>query len=106
MTIFSISKKVTENHRGVNPVRNSSGVLNPAGIILKSDLTVVGAAKQRGIISNGVNPSRAKNPNDTELAEYSMSRMQRMVMNMSNNSLLFGLLVIIRGIRLQKTLDK
>jgi len=35
---------------GVNPVRNSSGALNPAGIILKSD-----AIEQRGIISNGVN---------------------------------------------------
>ena len=34
----------------VNPVRNSSGALNPAGIILKSNP----AAKQRGIISNGV----------------------------------------------------
>jgi large subunit ribosomal protein L30 len=34
----------------VNPVRNSSGALNPAGIILKSDP----AAEQRGIISNGV----------------------------------------------------
>jgi SNF2 family DNA or RNA helicase len=36
---------------GLNPVRNSSGALNPAGIILKSNL----AAEQRGIISNGVN---------------------------------------------------
>jgi hypothetical protein len=36
----------------VNPVRNSSGALNPAGIILKSNP----AAEQRGIISNGVNP--------------------------------------------------
>jgi hypothetical protein len=35
---------------GVNPVRNSSGALNPAGIILKCDP----AAEQRGIISNGV----------------------------------------------------
>jgi hypothetical protein len=35
----------------VNPVRNSSGELNPAGIILKSNP----AAEQRGIISNGVN---------------------------------------------------
>jgi len=34
----------------VNPVRNSSGALNPAGIILKSNP----AAEQRGIISNGV----------------------------------------------------
>jgi hypothetical protein len=36
----------------VHPVRNSSGALNPAGIILKPDP----AAEQRGIISNGVNP--------------------------------------------------
>ena len=36
---------------GVNPVRNSSGALNPAGIILKSNPAV----EQRGIISNGVN---------------------------------------------------
>ena len=35
----------------VNPVRNSSGALNPAGIILKSNPV----AEQRGIISNGVN---------------------------------------------------
>jgi hypothetical protein len=34
-----------------NPVRNSSGPLNPAGIILKSNA----AAEQQGIISNGVN---------------------------------------------------
>jgi hypothetical protein len=34
----------------VNPVRNSSGALNPAGIILKSNTV----AEQRGIISNGV----------------------------------------------------
>ena len=35
---------------GVNPVRNSSGALNPGGIILKSNP----AAEQQGIISNGV----------------------------------------------------
>jgi hypothetical protein len=35
----------------VHPVRNSSGALNPAGIIIKPD----SAAQQRGIISNGVN---------------------------------------------------
>jgi hypothetical protein len=35
----------------VNPVRNSGGTLNPAGIILKSNP----AAEQGGIISNGVN---------------------------------------------------
>jgi len=34
----------------VNPVRNSSGALNPAGILLKRNP----AAEQRGIISNGV----------------------------------------------------
>jgi len=34
----------------VNPVRNSSGALDPAGIILKCNP----AAEQRGIISNGV----------------------------------------------------
>jgi len=34
----------------VNPVRNSSGALNPAGIILEFNPT----AEQRGIISNGV----------------------------------------------------
>ena len=35
---------------GINPVRNSSGALNPGGIILKSNP----AAEQQGIISNGV----------------------------------------------------
>ncbi len=35
----------------INPVRNSSGALNPAGIILKPNP----AAEQQGIISNGVN---------------------------------------------------
>ena len=34
----------------MNPVRNSSGALNPAGLILRSNP----AAEQRGIISNGV----------------------------------------------------
>ena len=42
-----------KQYKGVNPVRNSSGALNPAGIILKSNP----AAVQRGIISNGVNDS-------------------------------------------------
>ena len=49
-----ILRKEESFHRvilGVNPVRNSSGALNPAGIILKSNPT----AEQRGIISNGVN---------------------------------------------------
>jgi putative PIN family toxin of toxin-antitoxin system len=39
-----------KQYEGVNPVRNSSGALNPAGIILKSNP----AAGERGIISNGV----------------------------------------------------
>jgi len=45
---------------GVNPVRNSSGALIPAGIVLKSNLAV----EQRGIISNRVNIVylRLKNP--------------------------------------------
>jgi heterodisulfide reductase subunit A len=34
----------------INPVRNSSGALNPAGIVLKCNST----SEQRGIISNGV----------------------------------------------------
>ena len=38
----------------MNPVRNSSGVLNPAGIILELNPT----AKQRAIISNGVKVGR------------------------------------------------
>jgi len=42
-------KKQSDQKR-VNPVRNSSGALNPAGIILKSNPV----AEQRGIISNGV----------------------------------------------------
>jgi len=36
--------------RRVNPVRNSSGALTPAGMIIKPNP----AAEQRGIISNGV----------------------------------------------------
>jgi len=38
----------------INPVRNFSGALNPAGIILKSN----SAAEQGGIISNRVNLGR------------------------------------------------
>jgi hypothetical protein len=40
----------------MNPVRNSSEALNPAGIILKSNP----AAEQGGIISNGVKRTRLK----------------------------------------------
>ena len=38
----------------MNPVRNSSGALNPAGINLKCNPATGGTAEQRGIISNGV----------------------------------------------------
>jgi hypothetical protein len=54
---LSIKEVHRQNHRPdfgqcvVNPVRNSSEALNPAGIIVKSNP----AAEQRGIISNGVN---------------------------------------------------
>jgi fucose permease len=52
---FLLSLKIssTKGGRGleVNPVRNSSGALNPAGMILKSNP----AGEQRGILSNGVN---------------------------------------------------
>jgi len=40
----------------VNPVRNSSGALYTAGMILKSNP----AAEQRGIISNGVKLERRR----------------------------------------------
>jgi len=46
--------------RAANPVRNSSGASNPAGIFLKSNLATGGTAEQRGIISNGVKGDRAK----------------------------------------------
>ncbi|MDI7260347.1 MAG: hypothetical protein QME90_10555 [Thermodesulfobacteriota bacterium] len=49
MGIDLISKIIWDDEN-VNPVRNSSGALNPAGIILKYNPT----AEQRGIISNGV----------------------------------------------------
>ena len=45
-----IGLEVDDPKKEVNPVRNSSGALNPAGIILKSNP----ATEQRGIISNGV----------------------------------------------------
>jgi len=50
------SEGVQVMRKKVNPVRNSSGALNPAGIILKSNP----AAEQWGIISNGVNRAALK----------------------------------------------
>jgi integrase len=52
----------------VNPVRNSSGTLNPAGIILKSNL----AAEQRGIISNGVKGAKGRKDRYTLLSEKAL----------------------------------
>jgi len=48
----SLQKAVILPSDQVQPVRNSSGALNPAGIILRSNP----AAEQREIISNGVKP--------------------------------------------------
>jgi hypothetical protein len=50
----------------VNPVRNYSGASNLAGIILKSNP----AAKQRAIISNGVNILRVLNDSRKLEATY------------------------------------
>ena len=52
-------------HPPVNPVRNSSGALTPAGIILKSNP----AAEQRDIISNGVNEIRRSMVDPSTLCE-------------------------------------
>jgi uncharacterized protein len=45
-----INERLLEETHRVNPVRNSSGALNPTGITVKSNPS----AEQRGIISNGV----------------------------------------------------
>jgi len=54
------------SNQRVRPVRNSSGALNPAGIILKSNPVAEQRAfaapkwlrpRRRGIVSNGVNSS-------------------------------------------------
>jgi len=70
---------------GVNPVRNSSGALNPAGIILKSD-----AIEQRGIISNGVNIVylRLKNPSLLSQVKTSIARYLNGVSVTSSDSFL------------------
>ena len=60
----------------VHPVRNSSGALNPAGIILKSNPAIGGTVEQRGIISNGVNIVylRLKNPSLLSQVKTSIAR--------------------------------
>jgi general secretion pathway protein A len=47
-------EKVSQSIPLINPVRDSSGALNPAGIILRSNPAISGTAEQWGIISNGV----------------------------------------------------
>ena len=68
---------------GVNPVRNSSGALNPAGIILKSD-----AIEQRGIVSNGVNIVylRLKNPSLLSQVKTSIAKQLNGVSVTSSDS--------------------
>jgi putative ABC transport system permease protein len=71
---------------GINPVRNSSGALNPAGIILKSNPAV----EQRGIISNGVNIVylRLKNPSLLSQVKTSIARQLNGVSVTSSDSFL------------------
>ena len=71
---------------GVNPVRNSSGALIPAGIVLKSNLAV----EQRGIISNGVNIVylRLKNPSLLSQVKTSIGRYLNGVSVTSSDSFL------------------
>jgi len=69
---------------GVNPVRNSSRTLNPAGIGLKSNPTV----EQRDIISNGVNIVylRLKNPSLLGQVKTSIGRQLNGVSVSSSDS--------------------
>ena len=69
---------------GVNPVRNSSGALNPTGIILKSNPAV----EQRDIISNGVNIVylRLKNPSLLSQVKTSIARQLNGVSVTSSDS--------------------
>jgi len=65
----------------VNPVRNSSGALNPAGIILKSNP----AAEQRGIISNGVKEyiKKEKELTSTMITKLHTDRIDLRILNVS-----------------------
>jgi len=69
---------------GVHPVRNSSGALNPTGIILKSNPAV----EQRDIISNGVNIVylRLKNPSLLSQVKTSIARQLNGVSVTSSDS--------------------
>ena len=73
---------------GVNPVRNSSGALNPAGIILKSNPAIGGTVEQRGIISNGVNIVylRLKNPSLLSQVKTNIARQLNGVSVTSSDS--------------------
>jgi len=73
---------------GVNPVRNSSRALNPAGIILKSNPAIGGTLEQRDIISNGVNIVylRLKNPSLLSEVKTSIGRQLNGVSVSSSDS--------------------
>jgi putative ABC transport system permease protein len=75
---------------GVNPVSNSSGVLNPTGIILKSNPAISGTVEQRGIISNRVNIVylRLKNPSLLGQVKTSIARKLNGVSVTSSDSFL------------------
>jgi putative ABC transport system permease protein len=75
---------------GVNPVRNSSGPSNSAGIILKSDPAIGGPAEQPGIISNGVNIVylRLKNPSLLSQVKTDIARKLNGVSVTSSDSFL------------------
>ena len=77
-----------ENRSSVNPVRNSSGTLNPAGINLKSNPAIGGTVEQRGIISNGVNIVylRLKNPSLLSQVKTSIGRQLNGVSVSSSDS--------------------
>jgi putative ABC transport system permease protein len=73
---------------GVNPVRNSSGALTPAGIILKSNPAIGGTVEQRGIISKGVNIVylRLKSPSLLSQVKTSIARQLNGVSVASSDS--------------------
>jgi putative ABC transport system permease protein len=75
---------------GVNPVRNSSGGLNPAGIISKSNPVIGGTIEQRDIISNGVNIVylRLENPSLLSQVKTSIARKLNGVSVTSSDSFL------------------
>ena len=53
--ISLVDRSIPSGDLNGNPVRNSTGALNPAGIGVKYDPALGGTAEQRSIISNGAN---------------------------------------------------